>query len=246
MPPVLLSEFAHGPGYYRIFKTMSREKTDSLKALGRRLRRVRKAANLGLAELARRVGCSAQNLSSIERGEWGPSGSLVLNICRDLNLNEKWLTEGTGPIYKEAVREAPARYGFQVPPGIPEDIPVVGQGRGGRGQFSGDGYPVGQGYKRVRRPFDVRDRNAFAVEVTGDSMAPRYEAGDIVICSPAKSYKTGDYCVIIKRDDEVLIKKIRDLGDHLLLTSVNPAFRDLEMAKSDIRAIHKIVWKKER
>jgi hypothetical protein len=56
----------------------------------------------------------------------------------------------------------------------------------------------------VRRPYDVRDPHAFAVEITGESMAPRYEQGDIVVCSPEKRWKSGDYCVVITADGESL------------------------------------------
>jgi phage repressor protein C with HTH and peptisase S24 domain len=103
--------------------------------------------------------------------------------------------------------------GFPVPPGIPEDIPVVGRGRGGRGEFSEDGYPIGEGYKRVRRPYDLRDPHAFAVEITGESMAPRYEQGDIVVCSPEKRWKSGDYCVV---NEPFLTTQVRETSVFLI------------------------------
>ncbi len=137
----------------------------------------------------------------------------------------------------DGVQETPAGYGM---------IPVVGIGRGGRGEFSIDGYPVGRGYRKIQRPYDLEDPNAFAVRVSGESMAPRYEAGDIVVCSPQKGWQSGDYCVVIKKDDEVLIKKVKDEGESILLISVAAGYDPVLVYKKEIRAIHKIVWKKER
>jgi len=90
---------------------MSSKKIRNLE-IGERLREVRKKAALTQEGLAVKVGCSGENISSIERGEWGPSGSLVANLVRELGLNEKWLTNGTEPIYKEGqVAESPEPYG---------------------------------------------------------------------------------------------------------------------------------------
>jgi phage repressor protein C with HTH and peptisase S24 domain len=217
-------------GDYRILNSVSSIKYRILKT-GKDFRQARKAKGLTLNELGGRVGTSAANLSSIERGEWGPSKSLQLNLQREL-VGE--------------VREPSGPYGFAVPTGVAEDIPVVGRGRGGRGQFNVDGYPVGEGYKRVRRPYDVADPQAFGVEVFGDSMAPRYEEGDVVICSPAKRWRSGDYCVVIKEDGEALVKKIKEQGDMVILSSLAPGYDPVMLHKKEIRAIHKIVWRKER
>ncbi len=155
-----------------------------------------------------------------------------------------WILTGRGS--EGAIHEHGGQYGRPVSPGIPEDIPLVGSARGGRGKFSHDGYPAGEGWKKVRRPYDVLDKNAFAVLVEGDSMAPRYEKGDIVICSPAKGWRQGDYCVVVTHDDESLIKCVHDRDGHFILSSIAPGYEPLLFEKKQIRAIHKIVWRKEK
>ncbi|MGH7775040.1 MAG: XRE family transcriptional regulator [Candidatus Binatia bacterium] len=215
----------------------------NISSKGERIRKIRELASLTQEEFGRRVGCSQDNVSKIETGESNPSKPLELNICREFGISEIWLRDGTGPIYKEEVRERPVDYGFDVPPGIPEDIPMLG---GARGEFSEDGYPVGHGYGRVRRPYDVRDPRAFALEVKGDSMSPRYEEGDIVVCSPAKGYRSGDYCVVITEEGASLVKRVHERGNHFILSSIAPGYDPILLKKSEVRAIHKIVWKKER
>lgn len=98
----------------------------------------------------------------------------------------------------------------------------------------------------MRRPFDVRDPLAFAVEIVGDSMAPRYEEGDVVVCSPEKRWRSGDYCVVVTEDGEALVKKINDQDGQLILSSLAPGYDPIMLPKAKVRAVHKIVWKKER
>lgn len=56
-------------------------------------------------------------------------------------------------------------------------------------------YPVGIADDYIRCP-DLHDPNAFAVRVVGDSMEPKFHAGDIVVFSPAAEVRNGDDCFI--------------------------------------------------
>jgi phage repressor protein C with HTH and peptisase S24 domain len=77
-------------------------------------------------------------------------------------------------------------------------------------------------------------------------MAPRYEQGDIVVCCPEKRWKTGDYCVVITEEGECLVKKVHERDGHLILSSLAPGYDPIMLPKEKIRAVHKIVWKRER
>lgn len=90
------------------------------------------------------------------------------------------------------------------------------------------------------------DPHAFAVEVTGGSMSPRYDDGKIVICSPAKTWHSGDYCVVITREGESMVKKVHERDGHLILSSVAPGYDPIMLPKKNVRAVHRIVWKRER
>lgn len=226
---------------------LSRRKSDNLE-LGKRLKQIRKLAELTQEAFGKMVGCTGENISDIERGKSRPSDALLLNICRVFRVTKTWLLEGKSS--EQFVRESvEAYYGkntIDVSDFVPYDIPLLGRAGAGRRVFSEDGYPVGEGYRKVHRPYDLFDPNAFAVEVEGDSMSPRYEDGDIVICSPAKGWTSGDYCVVIKKDDEVLVKKVGDKDGAVILYSTNQAYDPILLNKEEIRAMHKIVWKKER
>jgi len=53
---------------------------------------------------------------------------------------------------------------------------------------------------------DVKDENAYALEVAGDSMAPVYRDGDTIVVSPAASVRRGDRVVVKTISGEVMAK----------------------------------------
>ena len=100
--------------------------------------------------------------------------------------------------------------------------------------------------RRVSRPYDLKDANAFGVEVRGDSMSPRYENKEIVVCSPNKEWHSGDYCVVKTMSGEYLIKRVKKENGNLVLISIAHGYDPVIMPLSDIAGIYRIVWKKER
>lgn len=47
------------------------------------------------------LGIPKQNLSSYETGRRTPSGGVIKLICEKCNVNEEWLENGIGPMFKE-------------------------------------------------------------------------------------------------------------------------------------------------
>ena len=75
-------------------------------------------------------------------------------------------------------------------------VPVINRVSAGYPvDFDDLGYPVGIAEEYVRC-LDLHDPNAFAVRVVGDSMEPKFQAGDIVIFSPAMAVNNGDDCFV--------------------------------------------------
>jgi transcriptional regulator with XRE-family HTH domain len=51
-------------------------------------------------EFAQRIGVSPPQIIRYEKGWDRPGRATTLNICREFNVNEKWLTGGEAPIYR--------------------------------------------------------------------------------------------------------------------------------------------------
>ena len=71
--------------------------------------------------------------------------------------------------------------------------------------FDDAGFPVGGGWDEVAFP-EVGDENAYALEITGDSMQPVYRDGDTVIVAPNAGVRRGDRVVLKTREGEVMAK----------------------------------------
>ena len=122
-------------------------------------------------------------------------------------------------------------------------IPLIGLTQAGGGGFIDDGgFPVGQGWDQIRFP-KVDDENAYALEVTGDSMQPLYRDGDILIVSPNSAPRKGDRVVLRTIDGEVMAKiLVRRTAKTVELASFNPAHPNLVFLVDRIDWMARIVW----
>jgi phage repressor protein C with HTH and peptisase S24 domain len=122
-------------------------------------------------------------------------------------------------------------------------IPLIGLTQAGGGGFFDDGgFPVGGGWDQIRFP-RVDDGNAYALEVTGDSMEPLYRDGDILIVSPNSAPRKGDRVVVRTANGEVMAKVlVRRTAKTVELASFNPAHPNLVFAVERVEWLARIVW----
>lgn len=87
-------------------------------------------------------------------------------------------------------------------------IPIINRVSAGYPRdFTDLSYPRGVADDYIGCP-DLHDPDAFATRVSGDSMAPKYNEGDIVIFSPAVSVRGGDDCFIRFEDGQTTFKRV--------------------------------------
>jgi phage repressor protein C with HTH and peptisase S24 domain len=122
-------------------------------------------------------------------------------------------------------------------------IPLIGFAQAGsEGFFDDGGYPVGGGWDEISMP-DVGDPNAYALEISGDSMEPVFRDGDMVIVSPAAPVRRGDRVVVKTREGEVMAKQlVRQSARRVELASLNPAHPNYSFDLGDLVFMHRIVW----
>jgi phage repressor protein C with HTH and peptisase S24 domain len=122
-------------------------------------------------------------------------------------------------------------------------IPLIGLAQaGGEGYFDDGGYPVGGGWDEISVP-DVPDPNAYALEISGESMEPVFRDGDVVIVSPGAPVRRGDRVVVRTRQGEVMAKQLlRQSARRVELASLNPAHPNYSFDLSELAWMHRIVW----
>jgi phage repressor protein C with HTH and peptisase S24 domain len=85
---------------------------------------------------------------------------------------------------------------------------------------------------------------AYAVYVYGDSVSPRFNAGDLLLVHPHKPVQRGDFCVVqIGSGDDYCgyVKRFVSMdADRLVLHQLNPE-SDISFPVSDVSAVHKVV-----
>lgn len=68
--------------------------------MNNRIVQLRKSREWTQDEFAEKMGISKNYVSLIENGKKKPSDRLVSDICREFNVNEDWLRDGTLPMKK--------------------------------------------------------------------------------------------------------------------------------------------------
>lgn len=127
--------------------------------------------------------------------------------------------------------------------GITRRVPLIGLAQaGGEGYFDDGGYPVGGGWDEVGLP-EIADPNAYALEISGDSMEPVFRDGDQIIVSPTAPIRRGDRVVVRTQAGEVMAKQLaRRSARRVDLKSLNTEHKDRSFDLSEVAWIHRIVW----
>lgn len=67
---------------------------------------IREKKELSQEEFGERIGVTKSTISLIERKLRNPSERVIRDICREFNVNEDWLRNGTGEMFIEVPEEA--------------------------------------------------------------------------------------------------------------------------------------------
>jgi phage repressor protein C with HTH and peptisase S24 domain len=126
---------------------------------------------------------------------------------------------------------------------ISRRVPLIGLAQaGGEGYFDDGGYPVGGSWDEVSLP-DISDPNAYALEISGESMEPVFRDGDLVIVSPSAPIRRGDRVVVRTVGGQVMAKQLaRRSARRVELKSLNPEHPDYSFDLTDVNWMHRIVW----
>jgi SOS-response transcriptional repressor LexA len=98
---------------------------------------------------------------------------------------------------------------------------------------------------------NCRDENCFAVIISGDSMEPKYSAGDIAILVPNVEPRHGCLVVCKLKNEGVFFKRFQQAADgkSFRLASFNPAYPPIRCRREDfvwvypVFQVTKNVWR---
>lgn len=73
--------------------------------MNERLKKLRKSLNLTQQAFADRIGISRGNIAAYEVGKNAISDAVISLICREFDINEEWLRNGTGEMKRTLTRD---------------------------------------------------------------------------------------------------------------------------------------------
>ncbi|MBR0829220.1 helix-turn-helix transcriptional regulator [Bradyrhizobium manausense] len=122
-------------------------------------------------------------------------------------------------------------------------VPLISFAQAGNsGYFDELGMPSGKGWNQVALP-SAEDSHTFALEISGDALAPAYRNGDIILVSPGTPVRRGDRVVVKTKAGELMVKALkRRTAKVLELSAIDPAQADRSLAATDVAWIARIVW----
>lgn len=187
--------------------------------IAKNIRYLRLQHGMGQDELADRLGY--RSFTTIQKWESGVSTPPLEVFIRmaeifDVDLDEFARTDLTDT-------DSPKKYQK-----IATDVPVYGY------------IPAGVPLEAVE---DIKDYIAisagsasgseyFALEVAGNSMYPKYEDGDVVLFEHMNVCENGDDCAVRLRGEDATFKKVRKLGQSVILQPINPEYDPIQIDAS--------------
>jgi len=200
--------------------------SESATAAPNRIRQWRDARRWTLAELARRVGTSAQQMGRLEAGTRRLTQDWMVRIAGALAVMPQDLlpeaVAGAGKAAEVDARGVPLQ---MLPAGLgARDLPVYASAQGGPTGMIIDSHPTDW----VLRPQPLlRVQKAFAVYVVGDSMEPVYEPGDLLLVHPGLPPARGrDVLLTAQRPDgdtAALVKRlVQSTSNDWIVRQYNP------------------------
>lgn len=149
------------------------------------------------------------------------------------------LLEATGVNFSEfaaLTEQAPVRA-----PGR-RGAPLLGLAQAGQdGFFDEAGMPVGAGWDEVAAP-DL-GAGLFALEVSGDGLAPVYRDGDRLLVSPTVEPRRGDRVVARTTTGEMLVRELgRVTARTIELLALGRAEDGRLLSRDEVAWIARIVW----
>ncbi|MGH6928262.1 MAG: S24 family peptidase, partial [Dongiaceae bacterium] len=103
------------------------------------------------------------------------------------------------------------------------------------------GHPAGKSWSESDPP-GVSDPDAFALKITGNTLAPVYRAGDVVVVSPDAEIRRGDRVIVKTRNGEILAKElIRQSAQKVELKAIGSG-PSRTLAKNDVLWMARVQW----
>jgi repressor LexA len=201
------------------------------KAVGERIRLIRKALGLTQAELGEKIGRSWKTINRWEAGERDVPDTTLKLISSTFGVSYEWLKTGQGEMWerkeKTLLEELEAKRKELLEKLV--RIPVVGRAGAGFPESPADMDVIG--WVLVSKE-TFQKGGKFSVQVHGDSMEPTLHDGDFVVfktyVGDGSDIPNGKVVVVRNHCGELIVKRLTRVNGSIVLTSDNPKYPPLQ------------------
>ncbi len=206
--------------------------------IAQRIRQARTQKEMDQARLAAKLDVATRTVQRWEKGEQVPDSNYLMRLAKVTGVAPHWLLTGNGEMYAKSQTESKV---LPLPTSRYKrvelvSLPLLSSVPGGAPSLMFHPDYV-EKYITVD---DIKDSNAFALEVKGNSMAPRIEDGDIIVVSPKLESRTGDICVV-RVNDEDTVKRVKIEDQFIYLIPLNPEYEPMAVRKKDVSFVWRVV-----
>lgn len=192
---------------------------DASNIFQRRLRQALAEKGMRAVDLSAATGISKARISQYTNGVYVPKSKAACLIARTLGVTEAWL------LGLEDNEPSESSDDSEISEVIDDSkiysIPVFESVSAGFGAYAAnevvDHIPT-----IINNPYDVED--TIAIRVTGDSMFPKIEDGDIIVVRRQTSVDSGSIGVVLLDGGEGLVKIIEYGSTWIKLRSINEKY----------------------
>jgi phage repressor protein C with HTH and peptisase S24 domain len=228
-----------------------------MSTLGERVKTERRAKGWTQVELAQRVTRAGYRMTQggiaqIERrGETEPKS--IVQLAQALGVSVTWLQSGfgdkAGSVEDIALGTVPPRRRMNEPAPVPTSpLQVFASAEGGE-----EGAMILSNEPVAWIPRDARlegIREAYGCFVSGDSMEPAYERGNLLLVNPAAAVNPGEDCVFLREANDgtryALVKRlVRRNANSWTVKQFNPD-RTFSLPHKDWAKAHLVIGKYNR
>ncbi len=207
-------------------------------SIAQRIHQARTQKEMDQAKLAAKLDVATRTVQRWEKGEQVPDSNYLVRIAKVTGVAAHWLLTGNGEMYATSQTESKI---IPLPTSRYKrvelvSLPLLSSVPGGAPSLMFHPDYV-EKYITVD---DIKDSNAFALEVKGNSMAPRIEDGDIIVVSPKLEARTGDICVV-RVNDEDTVKRVKMEDQFIHLIPLNPEYEPMAVRKKDVSFVWRVV-----
>lgn len=212
-------------------------------SLNLKIRELRKAKGLTIAQLAEKVGVSTPHMSEVERGVKNLNNHLIERISASLNVGASELIGGI-----VGVTPAVVDHGQEAPNGA-SLVPIYDvAAAAGVGMIVDDYEAIAANLafpsNYLSHITKTHPRHLAIISVTGGSMMPTLAHDDIVMVDTTKKNTAFDGIFVVRVDGLLKVKRVRKSHEpgFVTLQSDNPTHPNEDVRIDDFEVVGRVVW----